>query len=359
MVKYGKGLNLEIVDAVNRGEIPEIFNTSNIREFIEKKGWEPSDNYINATLPNAATDSHSPTIKNYFVSKNNGYYELLDHYKRPKSIGELTIGKIIDNTTLCNIFKCSPQGGMRRSLKTNSLVLVSDHTTGTYDDFWDGPVLNYTGMGLIGDQDINFMQNKTLNISRGTNVELHLFEVYIEKQYIYRGRVKLNSDPFEDYQYDQEDNYRKVWIFPLSLLENSEFKFDEGIIEQNQLEKEKRVRKLTDEQLWLRAKKDKSKNRTVTSESTVYYRDPLVSELAKRLANGVCQLCESNGPFKDKTGRYFLETHHIDWLARGGLDSIENTVGLCPNCHRKMHLVDDKRDVQILKRKAVGQKSTS
>lgn len=200
------------------------------------------------------------------------------------------------------------------------------------------------------------MQNKTLNVSRDNNVELHLFEVYIEKQYIYRGQVKLIGDPFQDYQYDQEDNYRRVWIFPLTLLDNTVFKYDEGIIEKNQLEKEKRARKFTDEQLWLRAKKNKSKKRTVISKSKTYFRDPMISELAKRLADGVCQLCEENGPFKDKTGRYFLETHHIDWLARGGEDSIENTVALCPNCHRKMHIVDYVKDVEKLKLKGLLQK---
>jgi 5-methylcytosine-specific restriction protein A len=35
-----------------------------------------------------------------------------------------------------------------------------------------------------------------------------------------------------------------------------------------------------------------------------------------------------------------LETHHIKWLSKDGEDCIENTVALCPNCHRKMHILD-------------------
>ena len=38
-------------------------------------------------------------------------------------------------------------GGMRRSLTTNSLVIVSDHTKELYDDKWVDDVLHYTGMG--------------------------------------------------------------------------------------------------------------------------------------------------------------------------------------------------------------------
>lgn len=40
----------------------------------------------------------------------------------------------------------------------------------------------------------------------------------------------------------------------------------------------------------------------------------------------------------------YLETHHIVWLARGGEDTIFNTVALCPNCHKRMHILDLEAD---------------
>jgi len=46
-----------------------------------------------------------------------------------------------------------------------------------------------------------------------------------------------------------------------------------------------------------------------------------------------------------------LECHHVDWLSRGGEDSIDNAVALDPSCHRKMHELDLKTDVQKLKGK--------
>ncbi|HFQ5179900.1 TPA: HNH endonuclease [Vibrio vulnificus] len=54
-------------------------------------------------------------------------------------------------------------------------------------------------------------------------------------------------------------------------------------------------------------------------------------------------------PFKNAKGEPYLETHHIVWLAKGGDDTAENTVALCPNCHKKMHIVDDAKDVEVLK----------
>ena len=80
-----------------------------------------------------------------------------------------------------------------------------------------------------------------------------------------------------------------------------------------------------------------------------YSRDPYISELAKRLANGKCELCGQPAPFKDGNGRPYLETYHVIWLSKGGSDSVDNTVALCPNCHRKMHIVDDPGDVARLK----------
>ena len=86
--------------------------------------------------------------------------------------------------------------------------------------------------------------------------------------------------------------------------------------------------------------------RTVQAHVTV--RDPFVSEYVKRLANGKCELCHQPAPFKDSKGKPYLETHHVIWLSRGGADSIDNLVALCPNCHRKMHIVDNKKDIDYL-----------
>ncbi len=32
-----------------------------------------------------------------------------------------------------------------------------------------------------------------------------------------------------------------------------------------------------------------------------------------------------------------LEVHHVIRLADGGSDTINNSVALCPNCHRELH----------------------
>ena len=48
----------------------------------------------------------------------------------------------------------------------------------------------------------------------------------------------------------------------------------------------------------------------------------------------------------------YLEVHHIKWLAKNGTDTLDNVVALCPTCHRKMHIVANKQDINKLKKVA-------
>jgi hypothetical protein len=76
-------------------------------------------------------------------------------------------------------------------------------------------------------------------------------------------------------------------------------------------------------------------------------RSPLVKAWVLREANGVCQLCEQIGPFKDRDGQPFLEVHHIKPLAESGEDSVSNAVALCPNCHRRCHYGSDRQEIAV------------
>jgi 5-methylcytosine-specific restriction protein A len=259
-------------------------------------------------------------------------------------------GDTIDNDTLKAIFQCSLQGGMRRSHKTNSLVLVSDHTKSTYEDKWLGKIFHYTGMGLTGEQSLTFHQNKTLIESKENGVNLYLFEVFEEGHYVYIGEVELSDRPYLSRQPDIEKNLRDVYVFPLRLKGNKHPPLlKKTLLETKEEIVRKKAHKLPLEELELQARYSRkaSGKREVIQE--VYERDPLVAEYAKRKAKGMCQLCEKPAPFNDRHGDPFLETHHIIPLAEGGPDTIENVAALCPNCHRKTHVLRLPADSEKLK----------
>lgn len=135
-------------------------------------------------------------------------------------IQDLKINSIIDNHTLCKIFKCAPQGGMRRSHRTNTLVLISDRTK-LYEDKSENGIYHYTGMGQVGNQELK-SQNMTLAESRKNDISVHFFEVMKPKQYTYRGEVELVAAPYIDQQKDINGLMRNVWVFPLKKISDAD-----------------------------------------------------------------------------------------------------------------------------------------
>jgi 5-methylcytosine-specific restriction protein A len=62
-------------------------------------------------------------------------------------------------------------------------------------------------------------------------------------------------------------------------------------------------------------------------------------------AAGICQDCgrkhlSPEDPKYDNIKNIpELQCHHIEPLGSGGADTIANCVALCPNCHRKRHII--------------------
>jgi len=261
-------------------------------------------------------------------------------------------GAMLNNDELTATFLCSGQGGMRRSKRTNTLVIVSNHVESVYDDRWINDVLHYTGMGQVGPQSLEFNQNRTLNESPTNGVAVHLFEVFTKRVYTYIGEVVLAGKPYQEQQLDAEGSNRPVWVFPLRLKAGDLPEIPETTLKALDQVKEKQARYLSDTEVEKLARQQgQTKVGTRTVSATQHQRSPWVAENARRRAKGHCELCEEPAPFKRKDGSPYLETHHIEWLANGGADTVENTVALCPNCHRKMHVVNNESDRTALKKK--------
>jgi hypothetical protein len=128
----------------------------------------------------------------------------------------LRIGEALTNEELSRLFQCSTYGGMRRSHRTNTLVLISKGSGGTYFDRWDGETFHYTGMGLTGDQKLEATQNKTLAESDTNGAAVFLFENPEPNRYLFLGRVGLAGAPYLERQPDRDGNERRVWVFPLA-----------------------------------------------------------------------------------------------------------------------------------------------
>jgi len=146
---------------------------------------------------------------------------------------------------------------------------------------------------------------------------------------------------------------RKVWMFPLKRKEGG---IIPAVTDQQVRAIEERqariARRLSMQELETRAKGAKKQPSVRIAQSAAFVRDAAVAEYVKRLAKGLCDLCEKPAPFKNNLNEAYLECHHIVWLAVGGQDTIANTVALCPNCHRKMHVLNRETDKEKLTKRA-------
>lgn len=275
-------------------------------------------------------------LKKYYSEELNNFY----------TIEDFIIGNIYSNNEIASTFQCSNMGGMRRSIATNSLVLIAKHINPLYDDQWtEEGILNYTGMGTLGDQSISFGQNKTLATAKQNNIRVYLFESYKENQYYFCGEVELCGSIYTTKEFDSTERLRNVLKFPLRRIDvNNKTIINIEDVKNSEKEKAKIVRKLSQEEI-----KEKVKNvntKVVTKEVKTIYRErnQFIAEYTKNRATGICDLCGELAPFKDKSGKPYLESHHVITLANGGPDVIYNTVALCPNCHRKIHVLNNKED---------------
>lgn len=266
------------------------------------------------------------------------------------NIHELEQGTRLNNNELCSIFKCSSQGGMRRSKETNSLLLIANHIESLYDDRWENDIFYYTGMGQKGDQSLNFSQNKTLNTSFENNINVYLFEVFEKHVYTFQGRVILIDIPYQEMQPDNNSNLRKVWIFPLKLIEGTNY-IPKQVVPQSNTPKKRKKLSISNLKTLVENNKPTfigNKNRT----THVYNRNKYIIDYALERAKGFCQLCDQPAPFKNKIGDPFLEVHHVVPLSKGGTDTYDNVVALRPNCHRQIHILSISKDIAKLKNAA-------
>jgi 5-methylcytosine-specific restriction protein A len=76
----------------------------------------------------------------------------------------------------------------------------------------------------------------------------------------------------------------------------------------------------------------------IKATTEIYVRNPDVVAEVLFQAQGLCGNCGQAAPFlRRKDGTPYLEVHHKKPLKSGGDDTVENSIALCPNCHRREH----------------------
>jgi 5-methylcytosine-specific restriction protein A len=92
----------------------------------------------------------------------------------------------------------------------------------------------------------------------------------------------------------------------------------------------------------------------ITVESTVvrFRRRADVRAWVLNISGGTCEGCQQPASFTTDDGEPYLEVHHVRPLVRGGPDTTDNAIAICPTCHRRLHFSQEREAFRaaILKR---------
>jgi 5-methylcytosine-specific restriction enzyme A len=130
----------------------------------------------------------------------------------------------------------------------------------------------------------------------------------------------------------------KIWHF---LAEEGGYQPEDYALTADTLELEQKVQRLR-RNIYSGIPKGVDNPQKINMAGASFYRDPLVKAWVLNNSNGFCEGCGNPAPFKCVDGFPYLEVHHVKPLSEGGSDTIDNTIALCPNCHRRCHNSSDK-----------------
>lgn len=263
----------------------------------------------------------------------------------------LQIGDRLTFGQLRNIFQCPNAGGVLYTKKFNTLVIVSNHIKGIADDKWKDDILHYTGMGTSGDQTLEGSHNRILSESNSNGVTVHLFEVYVQNEYIYKGIVKLVQEPYQEFRKDQEGNIRRVWVFPVKVIGDAK---EEDEAEERRLMD--RIVRISDEEIekiemTYRRSPVKREKPILRNGTEVYPRSENKALNALFHARFQCEMDAEHWIPEKKHSIYKLaEPHHLVPLRyakefKYSLDVEENIISLCPVCHRRLYYGEGQREM--------------
>ncbi|WP_193308545.1 HNH endonuclease signature motif containing protein [Halorubrum halophilum] len=243
-----------------------------------------------------------------------------------------TVGQRIKRAKIHNQFGGNPQCGISSSGQVDAVFLFTgDDGNNPYQDKWvSGTRFEYSGQGREGDQNFNRSNpngraNDDLKNHAKYGKEVHLFEKSVDDDsvVVYLGQLEYVDHDFKQRD-DVDGNSRQEIRFELQLLHS------EPVVDEVATSDEETLREL--------AEASSEADSTSSGRSGQSYQtSELVHDYALSWADGYCQGCGEEAPFKTPDNDPYLEVHHVFRRADGGPDHPDTVIALCPNCHSKRH----------------------
>ncbi len=199
-----------------------------------------------------------------------------------------------------------------------------------YEDMWtkDG-ALEYFGEGQKGNMVLT-KGNKAIATHAQEGKELLMFEMLGGGQVRFRGPFNCAGYSFVPGK-DTKGNIRQALVFELVPAE------DEGKLTELPPPPSPTMDKSELRQRAFAAAGPPKQGQRKEAAKDYKIRSERVRQWVLVRADGICESCGHNAPFKTKDGRPYLESHHIHRLTDDGPDDPRSMAAICPTCHREIH----------------------
>ena len=273
---------------------------------------------------------------------------LLEHYpyesSNKKFIKDLLIGEIVSTGEMMSMFGVKYRGSFRKSSANNLIVIIADRKQ-NYNTMDENGVIYYRAMG----DSFQYRESKSVYNYRKTNTKLYLFEAYRGNRFCFFGQVEFAKEPYIDNENRAFFAFKRVDNKERNIYDDVDYGMPNMSEESNNFWSLKTLdNKLYEKAIEFSKNPFAGKKHSKKAIEEANDRKQCIANFVKRRAEGKCDLCNQIAPFKKKDGVPFLECHHVIQIADDGPDTIYNAVALCPNCHRKVHILHSRKDNEVL-----------
>ena len=234
------------------------------------------------------------------------------------------------------------QGGMSTP-KEHPLIFLftgeggAEH--GYRDEFRPDGTYWYTGEGQHGDMEF-VRANRALRDHRQEGKRVHLFEALGAGDVRYIGEVDYLGHHYEE-RPDTSGHLRRAIVFELALAAHAQDS-DSPQLHDPERGPARHLRDTSLEELRRLAIEGASRGASVEERRrNARVRSEAVRAYVLKRADGSCEGCSEEAPFKTRRGQPYLEPHHTTRIADGGPDHPAHVIALCPTCHRRVHHAHD------------------
>lgn len=274
----------------------------------------------------------------------------------PHPLSRLELGATYERKALIDQYGGQLQSGIWTPREFPVVLLFSGKSGEQYGyrDHWSDGVFRYTGEGQSGDMTFD-KGNKAIRDHRRDHKDLLLFEDFGKGNGVrFAGVFECVSWSILQGKSKREAS-RKLIVFDLVPVATA------ATATPKPLPVPKTTVPLSElrQQAYDAAANPAATNGARTTRQTWYARSEQVRQYVLARANGTCEACDCDAPFKRRDGTLFLEPHHTTRLADEGLDHPASVGAICPTCHRRIHSGDDGGDwnARLVKRIAAKERA--